>query len=161
MNDFFYTLIRPDREEAPERAEVARAANLLQIGEFQLLQLAYGEWYGREMPPGMIDALFGSYMLHNRVPHWARHYARRIIDLDAAGRLNDRDPHYHRYDPPAGRELPTGARRFALAATIVTVCVFGGLWSAHLAVFEAGHSGSVLPPYFSDKELSRPPPPVR
>ena len=41
MTGFFQTLIQPDREEHPERALIARAANLLQVGEFQLLQLAY------------------------------------------------------------------------------------------------------------------------
>lgn len=35
--NFFDVLIHPNREENPERAEVARAANLLQVGEFQLL----------------------------------------------------------------------------------------------------------------------------
>ena len=31
------TLIQPDHDENQERAEVADAANLLQVGEFQLL----------------------------------------------------------------------------------------------------------------------------
>lgn len=35
------TLFNPEHDEHPERAEIARAANLLQVGEFQLLQLAY------------------------------------------------------------------------------------------------------------------------
>ena len=48
--NLFETLIHPDREEHPERAEVARAANLLQIGEFQLLQLAYQDWFGTDNP---------------------------------------------------------------------------------------------------------------
>jgi len=43
--NFFETLIHPDREELEnaERVLVCRAANVLQIGEFQLLQLAYKE----------------------------------------------------------------------------------------------------------------------
>ncbi|MCH7542778.1 MAG: hypothetical protein IIB65_03995, partial [Proteobacteria bacterium] len=46
MSNLFQTLMRPDREESEQRAEVARAANLLQLGEFQLLQLAYHDWHG-------------------------------------------------------------------------------------------------------------------
>ena len=40
---FFKALLRPDREEleSKEKAVISAAANLLQIGEFQLLQLAY------------------------------------------------------------------------------------------------------------------------
>ena len=31
----------------PKRSEILHAANLLQIGEFQLIQLAYKVWYKR------------------------------------------------------------------------------------------------------------------
>ena len=45
MKKFIRTLLRPDREETNLGAdEIARAANILQIGEFQLLQLAYKDW---------------------------------------------------------------------------------------------------------------------
>lgn len=64
-------LIRPDRGENARRAEVARAANLLQVGEFQFLQLAYDEWRGREMPEALINRLFTAYMLHDQTPWWA------------------------------------------------------------------------------------------
>ena len=41
------TLLHPDREELAmkERLVVISAANQLQVGEFQLLQLAYREWF--------------------------------------------------------------------------------------------------------------------
>ena len=68
--DFFKTLIRPDHEKYPERAQVGRAANLLQVGEFQFLQLAYREWFGHDMPTAMFNRLFDSYMLGDGVPYW-------------------------------------------------------------------------------------------
>ena len=45
-------LLHPDHEErvTTDRALVASAANFLDIGEFQLLQLAYWEWYGENIP---------------------------------------------------------------------------------------------------------------
>ena len=61
-----------------ERLVVISAANQLQVGEFQLLQLAYKEWFGEDLPEALVSKLFTSYMLHNYVPHWARHYARRM-----------------------------------------------------------------------------------
>ena len=59
MKDFFQTLLKPDREdpEAKERAEVARAADILMIGEFQFLQLAYYEWHGDDLPVELVDKL--------------------------------------------------------------------------------------------------------
>ena len=77
--EFFQTLIRPDREENSQRAEVCKAANHLQVGEFQFLQLAYREWHKDEMPEELSNSIFKSYMLRDEVPHWARHYGRRII----------------------------------------------------------------------------------
>ncbi len=150
--NLFETLIHPDREEHPERAEVARAANLLQIGEFQLLQLAYKDWFGTDLPSALIDKLFADHMLRNRVPHWARHYARRIIALDAAGMLNDRDPAYHCYDTDYRTRIPDGVSKFCIAATVVTVCVFGSIWLGHVSI---PRDGSVFPPYFHETEFNR------
>ena len=43
MTSLFQTLMKPDREDPGngDQADVARAANILMVGEFQLLQLAY------------------------------------------------------------------------------------------------------------------------
>jgi hypothetical protein len=148
--DFFRTLIRPDHEKHPERAKVGRAANLLQIGEFQFLQLAYREWFGHEIPPTIVDHLFDSYMIDNRVPFWARHHARKIIALDAGGNLDDADPAYHRYDSNYVVRVPHGVRHFIVAMTIVIGFVFGGLLVGHYSV---GEGGSIMPPYFEKGEL--------
>lgn len=151
MHGFFKTLIRPDREETPERAEIANAANLIQVGVFQLLQLAYRDWHGHELAPKAADRLFGAYMLDGLVPHWARHYARHIFALDAAGMLDDTDPRYHRYDSDYRTHTPDGVRQFCIAALAITVFVGGGLWMSHLAT---GGNTSFLPPYFDEKELT-------
>ena len=131
---------------------MARAANLLQVGEFQLLQLAYKDWFDKDMPSRECDRLFGAYMLHNQVPHWARHYARRIIGLDAAGMLNDRDPTYHRYDPKyEPRRSPNGMRGFCTASAAIIFFIGGGIWLSHLSV---EHTSQILPPYISDKVIN-------
>ena len=48
MSGLLKTLIKPDWDDNPKRSEILNAANLLQIGEFQLIQLAYKVWYRRK-----------------------------------------------------------------------------------------------------------------
>ena len=50
MNGLLKTLIKPDWDDNPKRSEILNAANLLQIGEFQLIQLAYKVWYNKNLP---------------------------------------------------------------------------------------------------------------
>ncbi len=50
MNGLLKTLVKPDWDDNPKRSEILQAANLLQIGEFQLIQLAYKVWYQQELP---------------------------------------------------------------------------------------------------------------
>ena len=146
---FFRTLIRPDREDSPERAEAGQAANILQVGEFQLLQLAYHEWHGHDMPETVTHGLFHAYMMHNEVPHWVRHYARRIIALDEQGQLDGNDPHYQRYDPYYRTFTPNGVRSFLVASSVIIGLIGGGILLGH---YSAHDGPSVLPPYFDKKK---------
>ena len=63
MNDLAKTLIKPDWDDNPKRSEILDAANLLQIGEFQLIQLAYKTWYKEDLPEEKINKIFSEYML--------------------------------------------------------------------------------------------------
>ena len=149
--NFFETLIRPDKEEHTERAEVARAANLLQVGEFQVIQLAYKEWFGRELPEALVDRLFAAYTFRNDVPFWARQYARNILRLEDQGDLDDMNPAYHRYDSDFRSEAaPGGVLRFCMAVGFVALCLGGGIMIAETAT---GNGTSVFPPYFDRDEL--------
>jgi hypothetical protein len=150
MLNLLKTLIRPDQEEDPESNIVARAANILQVGEFQLLQLAYEDWYGRELPIALCDQLFQSYMLHDRIPLWARHYARRIIESDERGLIDANDGTYHRYDREYVTHVTRGVRHFVLASMVLAGILTGGVLIGHLS---AGESTSLLPPYFDLEEL--------
>ncbi len=143
--NFFNTLLHPDHEEHPDRAEVVHAANLLQIGEFQLLQLAFADWFGRDMSSQEADRVFDSFMLRSEVPPWARHYARRIIELDAGGALDENSAAYHRYDCDYFKtRIPDGMRRFVVAVTILAGLLGGGI---AMASYTAKCDG-VLPPCF-------------
>jgi len=69
--NFFDTLLNPDLDEFPNRTIVCNAANLLDIGEFQFLQLAFVHWHGRDMRQDETGAIFDSFMVHSEVPGWA------------------------------------------------------------------------------------------
>jgi len=146
------TLIRPDLEEKqnPEKTEFARAANYLGVGEFQLLQLAYKEWFGEDLPEALVDRLFHTYMLDGDVPHWARHYARQILRLDDNGRVNENDPRYHVYDADYQLPVEDGPRKFYLVSACLMIAMCGGVL---LAAFAADESTTVLPPYFDRSHL--------
>ena len=156
MTGFFETLIRPDKEEVEmaERAVVGTAANLLQVGEFQFLQLAYREWHDADMPEGMIDRIFSGYMLRNEVPHWARHYARLILMRADLGTLDDNDPAYHRYDNDYRITVPKGVRHFCAAAGVLAFVMVTAIVLAEYAVDKPV---SLLPPYFERDELEATP----
>lgn len=151
MKSFLRTLLRPDREETnPEAAEVAQAANILQIGEFQLLQLAYRDWHSAELPETLTDKLFACYMLRKQVPHWTRHYARRIIDWNERNILDADNRDYHRHDRAYGNAAPGGGGRSCIATVVLVFFVGRTLWLSQLAT--EGGSGSILPPYFDTTE---------
>ena len=142
---------RPDLEEAAqEQDEIAEAANLLQTGEFQVLQLAYYEWFGRDLPESETDKLFSEYMISKQVPFWARDYARRILEMEREGRLDDNNPLYHRYDREYITHVPHGVRRFWMATFWCTAVILGGVV---IATFVASEPTSILPPYFERAEL--------
>ncbi len=150
MINFIKTLMRPDQEEDPERTVVAPAANILQVGEFQLMQLAYHDWYGQELPAALCDQLFQAYMLRDEIPTWARFYARRIIEFEDRGLIDCNDAYYHRYDREYVTHVPQGVRQFTVASVILASILVLGVVIGELA---AGEGGSMLPPYFDQRDF--------
>ena len=84
MNGLVKTLIKPDWDDNPKRSEILEAANILQVGEFQLIQLAYKVWYKKELPEDKINKIFSEYMVSEIIPIWVTYYARDIVKLDNA-----------------------------------------------------------------------------
>ena len=148
--NFFQTLLRPDHEEDPVRGEIAHAANLLQIGEFQILQVAYADWHGEDLTGPGLDRMFKAYMMDKSVPPWARHFARKVIAQADEGKINIDNPIYHRFDSEYFRAAPLGIRKFALAMVVISAVVGGGLLVGGL---EKTTATSVLPPYFEAEQL--------
>ena len=88
MNGLIKTLVKPDWDDNPKRSKILQAANLLQIGEFQLIQLAYKVWYKKDLPEEKINKIFSEYMINGIIPIWVTYYANDILKLDGANKLN-------------------------------------------------------------------------
>lgn len=101
----FKLLYHPEEIDAERANVISEASNRLDVGEFQLFQLGYENWYGRHPAQEVIEPFFFTYLFHDEIPAWARHYARKIIELDDEDGLVANDPSYHRFDigqqPPA------------------------------------------------------------
>ena len=146
MNGLLRTLIKPNWDDDPKRSEILDAANLLQIGEFQLVQLAYKDWYREELPEDKIDKIFGEYMFKKIIPIWATFYARDIIKLDKARALSSHDERYHIYDYEFGEcynEKQRRSRGILYATIVILVFIFTHFMAANYFEEPAGF----FPPY--------------
>ena len=111
MNGLLKTLIKPDWDDNPKRSEILHAANLLQVGEFQLIQLAYKVWYKKELPEEQISKIFNEYMISGIIPIWVTYYAKDIIKMDYANVLDSYSDKYHVYDHEFGKHIDNEKQR--------------------------------------------------
>jgi len=153
MNGLLKTLIKPDWDENPKRSEILHAANLLQIGEFQLIQLAYKVWFGEDLPENKINKIFEEYMIRGIIPIWVTYYAKDIIKLDNANVLNSYDEKYHVYDHEFGTYIYNNKqrrRRGVLYATIIAIVFIASHYMAINYVENEGSAG-FYPPYIEKR----------
>jgi len=151
MNGLLKTLIKPDWDESPKRSEILHAANLLQIGEFQLIQLAYKVWYKEDLPEDKINNIFSEYMVTGIIPIWVTAYAKDILKLDQANVLDSYNEKYHVYDHEFGAYIYDNKqrrRRGVLYATII-VCVF--VVTHFMAANYVEEPASFYPPYIEKR----------
>ena len=153
MNGLVKTLIKPDWDENPKRSEILHAANLLQIGEFQLIQLAYKVWYKKDLPEDKINKIFSEYMVTAIIPIWVTHYANDILKLNKANVLDSYNDKYHVYDHEFGKYISTETqrkRRGVFYALIIGVVFIASHYMAINYVEDEG-SASFYPPYVEKK----------
>ena len=151
MNGLIKTLIKPDWDDNPKRSEILNAANLLQIGEFQLIQLAYKVWYKEDLPEDKINKIFSEYMVTEIIPIWVTHYAQDILKLDKANVLDSFNNKYHVYDHEFGEYISTEKqrKRRGIFYTIIIGIVFIG--SHYMAVNYVEEPAGFFPPYVEKK----------
>ena len=153
MNNLVKTLIKPDWDDNPKRSEILHAANLLQIGEFQLIQLAYKIWYKKNLPEEKINKIFSEYMVSGIIPIWVTYYAKDIIKMERAKVLNSYDDKYHIYDHEFGDYIPSEKhrkRRGIFYAIIIGIVFIASHYMA-INYVEVEGSAGFYPPYIEKK----------
>ena len=149
MNGLVKTLIKPDWDDNPKRSEILHAANLLHVGEFQLIQLAYKVWYNEDLPEDKINKIFSEYMVTGIIPIWVTHYAQDILKLNKANVLDSFNDKYHVYDHEFGKYISTEKqrrRRGIFYALIVGIVFVASHYMAINYVEDEGSAG-FYPPY--------------
>jgi len=151
VNGLLKTLVKPDWDDNPKRSEILYAANLLQIGEFQLIQLAYKVWYKENLPEKKINNIFSEYMITGIIPIWVTYYARDIIKMERANALNSYDEKYHVYDHEFGEYIHDDKqrKRRGIFYAIIIGIVFVG--SHYMAANYVEEPGGFFPPYVEKK----------
>ena len=151
MNGLLKTLIKPDWEENPKRSEIIHAANLIQIGEFQLIQLAYKDWYNEELHENKINNIFNEYMLTGIIPMWVTEYAQTIIKLEKANVLDYYNEKYHVYDHEFGKHISDEKQRKSRGIFYSILIGFVFIASHYLAINNVDEAAGFYPPYVEKK----------
>jgi len=151
MNGLLKTLIKPDWDDSPKRSEIIQAANLIQIGEFQLIQLAYKNWYKKDLPEDKINHIFNEYVVNEIIPIWVIYYAKDIIKLDKANVLDGYNNKYHIYDHEFGQYISDEKQRKSrgIFYTILIGLVF--VATHYMAINNVEEAASFYPPYVEKK----------
>ena len=147
MNGLVKTLIKPDWDDNPKRSEILNAANLLQIGEFQLIQLAYKGWFKEDLPENKINKIFSEYMVTGIIPIWVTHYAKDILKLDHASVLDGYNKKYHIYDQEFGDYIPNDVVRKRRGIFYATIIAFVFIATHYMAANYVEEPASFYPPY--------------
>ena len=153
MDGLLKTLIKPDWDDNPKRSEILHAANLLHVGEFQLIQLAYRSWYNEDLPEDKINKIFSEYMVTGIIPIWVTHYAQDILKLNKANVLDSFNDKYHVYDHEFGKYISTEKqrkRRGIFYALIIGMVFIASHYMAINYVADEGSAG-FYPPYVEKK----------
>jgi len=149
MNGLLKTLIKPDWDDNPKRSEILHAANLLHVGEFQLIQLAYKVWYKEDLPEDKINKIFSEYMVTGIIPVWVTHYAQDILKLNKANVLDSFNDKYHVYDHEFGKYIPTEQERKRRGIFYTLIIGIFFIASHYMAInyVEVEGSAGFYPPY--------------
>ena len=147
MNGLLKTLVKPDWDDNPKRSEILNAANLLEVGEFQLIQIAYKVWYKKDLPEDKINKIFSEYMVNGIIPIWVIYYARDIIKLDKARVLNSYEEKYHVYDHEFGGYIYNDDHRKRLGIFYATIIAIVFITTHYMAANYVEEPAGFYPPY--------------
>ena len=151
MRGLLKTLVHPDWDDSPKRSEILNAANLLQIGEFQLIQLAYKVWYRENLSEDKINNIFGEYMITGIIPIWVTYYAKDILKLDQANVLDGYSEKYHIYDHEFGEYIYNDQQRKRRGFLYAAIIAFVFFATHFMAANYIEEPASFYPPYIEKR----------
>ena len=151
MNGLLKTLIKPDWDDNPKRSEILHAANLLHIGEFKLIQLAYKSWYIEDLPEEKINKIFCEYMVTGIIPIWVTYYAQDILKLSKANVLDSFNDKYHVYDHEFGKYISTEKQRKGRGIFYTLIIVFVFIGTHYMAANYTEEAAGFYPPYIEKR----------
>ena len=151
MDGLIKTLVKPDWDDNPKRSKILHAANLLQIGEFQLMQLAYKVWYKKDLPESKITKIFKDYMITGIIPIWVTYYAADIIKLENANVLDGYDEKYHVYDHEFGEYIYDDKYRRRRGIQYATIIILVFIFTHFMAANYVEEAASFYPPYIEKR----------
>ena len=69
------------KELSVDGRQVVGAANVLNVTEFRLFELAYRDWFGCSGLEGELEKVYALYWFTGLAPDWVRHYSRQVLAL--------------------------------------------------------------------------------
>lgn len=99
--------------------DVACAAALLQISEFQFFHLAHVQWFGKSIPDNTMESFFSEYLFGDAIPHWVRQLSRKVLNLYKQGNLKLSDFNIER--PVVTPEMRANGEWYVIMLLILVV----------------------------------------
>ena len=134
--------------QATDTELITEAAAALDTSEIAIFRRAWSHWYGAPADEARVEPPFLVYMFGGRAPHWAREYARRVVEENRARTI----------EPQAWGTVSSYVRNpllgFALAVLSVLVVIALVVAADISAQYIAGIEGCFTPPCY---ELHPPP----
>ena len=144
---------RPTVIPKNDRSMVTTVANALDIGEFQLVQLAFKHWYGREMSSWEQEKYFHYVFFQGHIPPFGRHLSREVHSQGSDNNIMERPAFRHLYDLRSNILGSFYRMRFLKVAVLSFVMTLGIFVLAFYTVEFDGRCTSVFPPCLTANDL--------
>ena len=120
LKEFFsFHRDRPEDHTQKDINDVSFSARLLQISEFEFFQVAYFQWYGREIRESSLEYIFDDYMFKDIVPHYVRYFARKVLLLFDQGNLDPEEFNIER--PKSTPELRSAGIGYTVMLIVILI----------------------------------------
>lgn len=116
----------------PDLRLVREAATILHLREFDVFRAAWQSWFGQAPDDKAMERIFVAYLFHQRVPHWLRYFARRVVQDSESGEIGPRL--LDGTDFPRQEPIPDLGEGYIAAIYIaaVIICVVLSAWTVKL-----------------------------